>query len=138
LTSSDFDPRKTVVFENEDGASLPGPGSRNSSISEKVEIKTFRPDTLILDSSSRNAGHLFLSEIHYPGWKATIDDRPAKILRGNYLFRVIPLPEGRHRIRVQFDPWTIKLGSVLSAVTLLVILASLICFLRRKRLQAKP
>jgi uncharacterized membrane protein len=38
---------------------------------------------------------------------------------------------------MQFDPWTIKLGSILSAVTLLVILASLTCCLRRKRLQAK-
>jgi hypothetical protein len=137
LTSPDFDPRRTVILENEDEARRPGTGFQNSFLSEKVEVTTYRPDTLVLDSSSQAAGYLFLSEIHYPGWKATIDDRPAKILRGNYLFRVIPVPEGRHRIRMQFDPWTIKLGSVLSAVTLLVILASLICFLRRKRLQAK-
>ncbi len=137
LTSPDFDPRRTVILENEDEARRPGTGFQNSFLSEKVEVTTCRPDTLVLDSSSQAAGYLFLSEIHYPGWKATIDDRPAKILRGNYLFRVIPVPEGRHRIRMQFDPWTIKLGSVLSAVTLLVILASLICFLRRKRLQAK-
>jgi Bacterial membrane protein YfhO len=137
LTSSDFDPRKTVVFENEDAASLPGPRSRNSSISERVEIKTFRPDTLILDSSSQDAGYLFLTEIHYPGWKATIDDRPANILRGNYLFRVIPLPQGRHHIQVQFDPLTIKMGVSVSVVTLLVILGSLICFSWRKRIQGK-
>jgi hypothetical protein len=138
LTSSDFDPRKTVVFEHEDGASPPGPGFGNPSISERVEINAFRPDTIALDSSSDAAGYLFLSEIHYPGWKATIDDRPATILRGNYLFRVIPLPQGRHHIRVQFDPWTIKLGSVISAVTLLAILGSLVCLSWRKRLQAKP
>jgi uncharacterized membrane protein YfhO len=138
LTSPDFDPRRTLILENEDEARRPGTGFQNSFLSEKVEVTTYRPDTLVLDSCSQAAGYLFLSEIHYPGWKATIDDRPAKILRGNYLFRVIPVPEGRHRIRMQFDPWTIKLGSVLSAVTLLVILASLICFLRRKRLQAKP
>jgi hypothetical protein len=137
LTSSHFDPRETVIFEKEDGVRLPETVFQESSIPEKVEIKTYRPDTIILNSSSQNAGYLFLSEIHYPGWKAYIDDWPATILRGNYLFRVIPLPEGRHQIRLHFDPLTIKLGIGVSVVTLLVILGSLIHFFRRKRIPAK-
>jgi len=57
----------------------------------------------------------------------------ARILRGNYLFRVIPIPEGRHHILLHFDPLSIKLGMSISALAALVILGSLIHFSRRKR-----
>ncbi|MBP1741408.1 MAG: Bacterial rane protein YfhO [Deltaproteobacteria bacterium] len=137
LTSSDFDPRKTVLFEKEDNTPSPGALTRKPSLSDSdtVEIKTFRPDTIVLNTSSQNPGYLYLSEIHYPGWNAYIDDQRANILRGNYLFRVIPIPEGRHHIRLHFDPLTIKVGIGISVIAALVILGSLIYFSRRNRIQ---
>jgi len=135
LTSSDFDPRKTVLFEKEENTPSPGALTRKPSLpdSDTVEIKTFRPDRMVLNTSSQKPGYLFLSEIHYPGWNAYIDDQRANILRGNYLFRVIPIPEGRHHILLHFDPLSIKLGMSISALAALVILGSLIHFSRRKR-----
>ena len=50
-----------------------------------------------------------------PGWTATVDGRPAPVLRGNYAQRVIPLPEpGRHDIVMEYHPPGLILGCLIS------------------------
>ena len=137
LTSSDFDPHKTVLLEKEGGAEYPKAVSWRSSSSGEVEIKTYRPDSILLTTDAPMPAYLFLSEIYYPGWKAFIDGQPTRILRGNYLFRVLVIPEGRHQIRFHFDPLTIKLGIAVSAFTLLVMLGIMMYFSRSKRIPGK-
>ncbi|MFH1491147.1 MAG: YfhO family protein [Pseudomonadota bacterium] len=135
LTSPDFDPLSTVLIEEEGKVpvrSMEGPYTK-----ARVDIIDYAPDRILLDADSLSPGYLLLSEIFYPGWKAYIDDRPATIMRGNFLFRVIPLPEGRHKIRLHYDPLTIKLGIGVTVFTLLVILGTQVCFFRRKRIPAK-
>jgi hypothetical protein len=132
LTSSDFDPHKTVLLEKVGGAEYPEAVSLESSSSGEVEIKSYRPDSILLTTDAPVPAYLFLSEIFYPGWKAFIDGQPTRILRGNYLFRVLEVPEGRHRVHLEFDPWTIKAGTGITLLTALLILAMLV-FRRLKR-----
>jgi len=74
-----------------------------------------------------------VSEIFYPGWKAFIDGQPTRILRGNYLFRVLEIPAGRHQVLLEFDPWTIKAGTGITLLTaLLLFLLPVFRRLRRK------
>jgi uncharacterized membrane protein YfhO len=135
LTSSDFDPRAAVLIE-QDSKVLDHP-MESSIVKARVDIIDYTPDSILLDAMSSSPGYLFLSEMFYPGWRAHIDGHSTPILRGNYLFRIIELPEGHHRIRLDFDPLTIKLGIGFSVMTLLVVLGFLICFLLRKRIPAK-
>ncbi len=137
LTSSDFYPHKTVLLEKEGGAEYPEAVSRESSSSGEAEIKSYRPDSLLLTTDAPVPAYLFLSEIFYPGWKAFIDGRPTRILRGNYLFRVLEVPEGRHQVRLEFDPWTIKAGTGTTLLTTLLILAIPV-FRRLKRKAPRP
>jgi uncharacterized membrane protein YfhO len=132
LTSSDFYPYKTVLLEKEGGAEYPEAVSRGSSSSGEVEIKSYRPDSIVLITDAPVPAYLFLSEIFYPGWKAFLDGQPTRILRGNYLFRVLEVPEGRHRVHLEFDPWTIKAGTGITLLTALLILAMPV-FRRLKR-----
>jgi uncharacterized membrane protein YfhO len=132
LTSSDFYPHKTVLLEKEGGAASPEAVSRGSSSSGEVEIKSYRPDSIVLITDAPVPAYLFLSEIFYPGWKAFLDGQPTRILRGNYLFRVLEVPEGRHRVHLEFDPWTIKAGTGITLLTALLILAMPV-FRRLKR-----
>jgi hypothetical protein len=132
LTSSDFYPHKTVLLEKEGGAASPEAVSRGSSSSGEVEIKSYRPDSMVLITDAPAPAYLFLSEIFYPGWKAFLDGQPTRILRGNYLFRVLEVPEGRHRVHLEFDPWTIKAGTGITLLTALLILAMPV-FRRLKR-----
>jgi hypothetical protein len=122
LTSSDFDPRKTVLLEKEGGAAYPEAVSRGSSSSGEVEIKSYRPDSILLTTDAPVPAYLFLSEICYPGWKAYVDGKPTRIFRGNYLFRVIELPEGRHSVELIFDSFSVKLGMAISSFVIFLLL----------------
>ena len=75
---------------------------------------------------------LVLNDIYYPGWKAFVDENPQTIYRGNYLFRVIRLPEGRHTVRFVFDPLSIKAGIAATVFTLLMYLNVLIYGCRKR------
>ena len=130
LVSPDFNPREKVLLEEEQQGKF---GEMERGIADSpghAKILSYNPDEIILQVKAPAPAYLFLSEVHYPGWKALVDGRQVKILRGNYLFRVIPVPKGSHRIRVFFDPWTVKLGVTITLVTLLAVLIGLVLRLR--------
>jgi len=78
-----------------------------------------------IEASLDAPGALILADSFYPGWVATVDGKPAEIFPANHLFRAVALPKGSHRVRFEYDPWTVKLGiSVsLAACVVLVVLA---------------
>jgi len=134
LAGPDFDPAKKIFFEKEqDPPQLIQDASRSSLPIGQVKILSYRPDHITVQTESSEAGLLFLSEILYPGWKAFRDGQPARILRGNYLFRVLEVPEGCHEVRLEFDPWTVKAGTGITLLTALFIIAVPVSLrLRRK------
>jgi hypothetical protein len=119
-----FDPTQVVLFEKgtQDVPLLP---QANKSLADlgKARVESYRPDSIALSVDATSPAFLFLSEVYYPGWKAFIDGHATMILRGNYLFRVLEVPKGRHEVRLEFDPWTIKAGTGISLLTLLLLLA---------------
>jgi uncharacterized membrane protein YfhO len=68
---------------------------------------------------------LVLSDTYYPGWTASIDGQPTTVLRGDVLFRVVPVPSGEHDVQLRFEPGSVKLGLVISAVCLIGVVAAL-------------
>jgi uncharacterized membrane protein YfhO len=127
LAGTNFDPRRSILFEKGDLACATPPVSLDPSpVSGVVEITRYRPDRLVLSANTSRMAYLFLSEMFYPGWKAFIDGHATRILRGNYLFRVLEVPKGRHEVRLEFDPWTIKAGTGVTLLTVLLLLAGLV------------
>ena len=130
---SDFEPMKLVLLEE-----APKPTSTFSSglvsknSPKQVEITSYRPDRISLITEAEEAGFLFLSEIYYPGWKAVIDGRVEPIQRGDYLFRVIQVPSGRHEVTFAFDPFSIKIGIGITILTLFFLLALTLYHFRKK------
>ena len=137
LIRPDFDPKKTVLFEKEDEPlGLRPKASLEAGPPGLARILSYRPDRLAIETDSPAYRYLFLSEVFYPGWKAFIDGHPTRILRGNYLFRVLEIPEGRHQVLLEFDPWTIKAGTGITLLTALLLFA--IPVFCRQRRRASP
>jgi hypothetical protein len=140
LGQTDFDPTKTVLLEKGD---LP-PHHLNSPVAAaqtrqpNVKIRTYRPDSIVLEIDSPWPGYLLLSEMFYPGWKAFVDRKPISILRGDYLFRAIQVPQGKHEIRFVFAPLSIRLGIGLTLLTVLAVLLYTCWILRKKAVRFKP
>ena len=123
LIRPDFVPTQTVLFEKDDfRADLPSQFPPKQGNTGRAKVISYRPDHIVLVTDSSEPGYLFLSEIFYPGWKAFVDGEPKRILRGNYLFRVIELPAGHHVIRMVFDPLSIKIGTGVTVFILFMLL----------------
>ena len=134
MAGTDFDPRKTVLFEKKDfGVESRLLFSDPLAASSQAKITEYRPDRLALTADAPAPAYLLLSEIYYPGWKAYVDGKPARILRGNYLFRVLELPKGRHSIVLEFAPWTIRLGSTVTILSLLFMGTFSLCMVMKRR-----
>jgi hypothetical protein len=57
---------------------------------------------------------LVLSDLDYPGWHATLDGGPARIVRANRGLRAVAVPPGRHRVVFRFAPWSVRCGAWLT------------------------
>lgn len=69
---------------------------------QDIKIESYKPEEIILKTSSNFDGFLFSSEIYYPAWQATIDGSPAKIYKADYTFRAIYLSKGVHNVRFYY------------------------------------
>jgi hypothetical protein len=133
LTSPDFEPTQTILFEKDEFKSgVFHPASNTKKIAGQATVVAYRPDNILVETRSSGPGLLFLSEAFYPGWKAFVDDKPKPILRGNYLFRVVEVPKGHHRVRFIFDPLSIKVGIGLTIFSLFIILITFLYHIRER------
>jgi uncharacterized membrane protein YfhO len=78
-----------------------------------------------------NPGWLVISQARYPGWKARIGGREVPLLRANYAFNAITLPEGTSEIEFAYEPTSFRLGLWISGLAALVGAALLALRMRR-------
>lgn len=74
---------------------------------------------------------LFLSDTYYPGWKVTLDEKPATLYRTNYTFRGVAVPEGTHTVTFTYQPLSFTVGVVGSVTG--VILCGLLLLMKRSK-----
>ena len=82
---------------------------------ENLQVSANR---ISFDAKLSQDGYVFLNEIHYPGWTATVDGEPAEILRANAIFRALWVSAGSHRIEFRFWPRFLIPGAAISLATL--------------------
>jgi hypothetical protein len=63
---------------------------------------------------------LVVGEVHYPWWRASIDDESAEIARVNHAMIGVPVPAGSHLVRLDLRPWTVWIGTAITAVALML------------------
>ena len=51
------------------------------------------------------SGFVLLNSAWHPWWRATVDGRPAEVLKANVLFRAVIVPPGKHTVRFTFHPF---------------------------------
>ncbi|MCJ7623168.1 MAG: YfhO family protein [Anaerolineaceae bacterium] len=73
-------------------------------------------------------GLLVLSEINYPGWRATMDGVDVGIVLVDQLLRGIQLQEGNHEIIMSYRPRLLLIGVIISGFTWIFLLLRLILF----------
>jgi Bacterial membrane protein YfhO len=91
-----------------------------------ARITAYAAGAVKIHTSASADAWLVLSDTYYPGWVASVDGRPTSLLRGDVLFRVVPVPAGEHEVEFHFEPASVKLGLVISLGALLLVVGGLI------------
>lgn len=73
---------------------------------------------LELEVSAPAAGLVTVMDPWFPGWSAEVDGHRVPLLRADYAFMALAVPEGTHRIQLRYVPTTLLpgLAAVLSVV----------------------
>ena len=100
---------------------------------EGIHWLRYSEQAIELETEASRERMLFLSESYDPGWKATIDGKPAKIYPVDKIFRGLIVPAGKHGIRFFYDPSSFKRGAMLSALSLLACSFLLVGFRKVKK-----
>jgi len=78
-------------------------------------------------------GFLVLRDAFFPGWRATVDNAPAKIYPTDLMFRGVMVPKGTHSVRFVYRPPEVVYGFVLVLVTLGGLVVYLLLARRMRR-----
>jgi hypothetical protein len=100
-------------------------------------IERYEPERVVARTRSGTASVLVLSDAWFPGWSVTVDGKQAGMLRVDHALRGVALPPGEHRVEFRFRPRALTVGTAVTAVSLLFLLA-LALAPRRERSHARP
>jgi len=93
----------------------------------EAEIVHYGIQDLKVRATATGNNLLFLSEAYYPkGWKAFVDGNEVEILRLNYMFRGVIVPQGEHTIEMKFEPESFTTGRQISLAANIVVLIGMV------------
>lgn len=117
-----FDPRKSLLLEEDpEEIPLPAGGASGKAPAESfARVSRYEPDDVTVEADAAAPTSLLLLDTYYPGWKAYVDGREARIYRADYDFRAVFIPAGRSTVRFEYAPWSFRLGLILAAAGLLL------------------
>lgn len=85
------------------------------------KIISYKPNSIFIKTVLEKPALLYLSDNYYPGWKALIDNKNVGIIRANYSFRAVEVPEGEHMVKFEYDPFSFKLGVYMAVMGIVFI-----------------
>ena len=109
LMHPDFDPRTAALMTPDAESQLKLDDHGDVTVSN-VAISNLRTG---FETSSERGGIVTISHAHYHRWKATIDGKPAALLRANHAFQAVEVPPGDHVVEIRYRDDAFRLGAAL-------------------------
>lgn len=116
-----FDPRKEVFLPPEAQSRFKeacAGENQSGCAATRIQSAHFKSHRIRLDVETPEPAVLTLSQAYYPAWKAYLDDKPVKIWPANHAFQAVAVPPGYHRIEFRYEDKAFRLGTIVSALTL--------------------
>ncbi len=113
-----FDPERSVVVSE----IPPGiPTQTNSSpLESRIAVVDADVNGYTLKTSTSVPAILVVSQTRYVGWKAILDGTETPIFAADYALSGFIIPVGTHRRRFVFQPWSFRIGLLLTGISFVV------------------
>lgn len=95
------------------------------------EITQYLPDIAQIEAHPTSPAYMVLTDTYYPGWKAFVDGKEARIIPADGAFRAITITPGSHKIVFKYQPVPFRIGLW---ITLACLLAMGLIYVRRSHL----
>lgn len=118
--SARFAPSEAVVTERR----LPGLSADAGAAppAGRARIDTYERERVVATTTGDRKALLVLTDVYFPGWKATVDGKSADIERVDYLLRGVMVPAGTHTVEFSYQPASWRAGWIVSGLALLVLI----------------
>jgi hypothetical protein len=122
VASPDTDLHSMVLIEGDPSAAEEPRGSAQV---VAAQVEELGPNAVRVTARVDEPSYVVLDEFYQRGWTARIDGQPARVLIVNALFRGVSVEAGAHEIEFRFEPQSLLIGAIISAISLLGVLAAL-------------
>ena len=120
-----LDPRRLLLVPVDAPAGVSTISAVPDSLPGRVSVEEPRAGAFRfgLETPPASPAYLYVAENYFQDWRATVDGRPAAVLRAQHSLMAVPLPAGARMVTLEFaSPWS-RLGKGCSAAAALVLLA---------------
>jgi hypothetical protein len=136
LDSEGFDPAKTVLVATNTPA--PAVSAAAGADAGTVKITFYEPKRVVLQAEAKTPAVLLLNDRTGAGWSVTVDQKPAEVLRCNYIMRGVYLPAGNHTVEFRFQAPLKYLYISAAALAMGVLLSGYVLYANRRPANGKP
>jgi hypothetical protein len=129
ITQNQIDfPRSVVLEQDNDNTNI----VCNESEAE-ISLVSDHANLIKISINSTAPGYLVIADIWYPGWRASVDGMSVLVLRANYLFRSVFIPEGAHEVMLEYKSNVFRLGIIISGLSLISLLTLILYWFIARR-----
>jgi uncharacterized membrane protein YfhO len=111
---------------------LPGIPQSGDGSAGTADFVSYEPERVVAKATATRRSLLVLTDVHFPGWKATVDGRSVPIERVDYLLRGVVVPPGTHTVEFSYEPSSFRAGWIIAVLGLLAVLGAVVVGLRRR------
>ena len=114
-----FIPYKTVLLDVMDYNKLPQLLLDNNA---SIKLISYQPTNIQFSVFTDTPQFLFLSDTYDNGWIALVNHTSATVIKANYAFRGIVVPEGQSSVEFVYKPKSFQTGITISLISLFLFL----------------
>jgi len=85
-------------------------------------LRAYSPIELKLEVFCPSVGWVLVTDRWARGWRATVNGKPTEVWGGNFIFRALPVQQGKNEIRFEYHPVGYPALVVLSWMTIAVVI----------------
>ena len=114
IASREFDPRREVF--------LPTTARNLVTVEKASEAQVlnsrYEAGRVVVTVLAKQPSMLVVAQTYFPSWRAEVDHRFQPVLRANYAYQAVPVPEGLHTVTLTYDDRYFRAGAIISLLTL--------------------
>jgi hypothetical protein len=118
-----FDVRRAALFDTSANVTVsPGVQTLPPPLTVGTSVRHYEPGKVQIDlnAPAPQGSSLIVSENYYPGWKATVDGKAARIGRADYTLIGVELPQGARSIELVFTSPSYERGKTITWVAIAI------------------